>query len=188
MTFPTRYKLLSKSTVTKGAFSLVPIRYEDRLEIMHWRNQQIHHLRQKELLTVAQQEHYFSTVVAQLFEQEFPSQLLFSYLEGTSCIGYGGLVHINWADKHAEISFIMNTDLEATHFAFHWNTYLSMVEEIAFHSLNLHKISTYAFDIRPHLYPALEQAGFQQEAILNEHCLIDGVFKNVVIHSKISPY
>ena len=29
-----------------------------------------------------------------------------------NCIGYGGLVHINWIDKNAEISFIMNTELE----------------------------------------------------------------------------
>lgn len=188
MAFPTSYKILRTTAVKHNSFSLVPIRYEDRFDIMHWRNQQIYHLRQTTQLTEAQQEAYFSNVVAKLFEQEFPSQLLFSYLENDTCIGYGGLVHINWVDKHAEISFIMNTELEATHFAFHWQTYLGMIEEIAFNGLKLHKLNTYAFDIRPHLYTALEQAGFQKEAILNEHCLIDGVFKNVVIHSKINPH
>jgi hypothetical protein len=51
-----------------------------------------------------------------LFEQQQPSQLLFSFLENDKCIGYGGLVHINWIDSNAEISFIMNTQLEKDRF------------------------------------------------------------------------
>ncbi|MDG1475903.1 MAG: GNAT family protein, partial [Vicingaceae bacterium] len=125
-------------------------------------------------------------LVSKLFNQEQPSQLLFSYLKNDVCIGYGGLVHINWIDKNAEISFIMNTELEKEHFEFHWTTYLELIEELAFFELKLHKIYTYAFDIRPHLYSAIEKSGFVKEAILKDHCLFEGEFKDVVFHSKIN--
>ncbi len=167
-----------------GELSIVPIRYEDRLDIMKWRNEQVYHLRQEEVLTAKKQEHYYQTVVSKLFEQEQPEQILFSYLKNNECIGYGGLVHVNWIDKNAEISFIMNTALEATEFELHWTTYLGLIEQVAFNELNLHKIYTYAFDLRPHLYKAVEQAGFVKEAVLKGHCLFGGEFKDVVIHCK----
>ena len=53
-----------------------------------------------------------------------------------NALGYGGLVHINWIDKNAEISFIMNTSLEKEHFNFHWKMYLSLVEQVAFDELS----------------------------------------------------
>ena len=180
------YKALNKQVFSKDDFKLVPIRYEDRFDIMKWRNEQIHHLRQSQPLTIDNQEYYFNNVVSKLFEQEQPNQLLFSYLKNDVCIGYGGLVHINWIDKNAEISFIMNTDLEPELFDFHWETYLSLIDDLAFSGLKLHKIFTYAFDVRPHLYAPIEASGFTKEATLKEHCLFEGEYKDVVFHSKIN--
>src|SRR5690606_14503527 len=134
----------------------VPIRYEDRLAIMKWRNEQIYHLRQNKPLTIEDQENYFKNTISRLFDQERPDQILFSYLKGGHCIGYGGLVHINWIDRNAEVSFIMDSALESTEFSFHWDTFLSLISEVAFNELSLHKIYTYAFDLRPHLYKILE--------------------------------
>lgn len=186
MKFPTTYPFLKQQEFIEGEYSIVPIRYEDRLNIMQWRNEQIYHLRQATPLTEINQEIYFKNVVAKLFEQEHPNQILFSYLKNGECIGYGGLVHINWIDKNAEISFIMNTKLEKNEFHFHWKTYLNLLEKVAFKELKLHKIFTYAFDVRPHLYEAFENSGFIKEAILKEHCLFNGKFKDVVIHTKIN--
>jgi RimJ/RimL family protein N-acetyltransferase len=106
-------------------------------------------------------------------------------LENDKCIGYGGLVHINWTDKNAEISFIIDTCLEKDFFHKHWGIYLDLLEQAAFTELNLHKIYTYAFDLRPHLYEAIEEKGYKKEAFLKEHCYVNGEFKDVVIHSKI---
>ena len=58
-------------------------------------------------------------------------------------------------------------------------------QKIAFEELNLHKLFVYAFDLRPHLYIAVEKSGYKKEAILKEHCLFDGKYIDVVIHSKI---
>lgn len=184
------YKCLNKQVFLRGKYSIVPIRMEDRYLIMQWRNEQIYHLRQSKPLSKEEQDKYFNTVVAGLFEQEQPSQILFSYLECEKCIGYGGLVHINWMDKNAEISFIMDTSLENNHFEFHWISYLGLIREVAFEEIGLHKIYTYAFDLRPQLYLALEKAEYTKEAVLLQHAYFEGKFVDVVIHSKINstPY
>lgn len=156
------------------------------MDIMKWRNEQIYHLRQSHLLTEEDQENYFENVVLKLFEQNQPNQILFSFLENDVCIGYGGLVHINWLDKNAEISFVMNTDLEVNRFQELWITYLSLIEVVAFANLNFHKIYTYAFDLRPQLNEVLLKSNYVEEARLQEHCFFESKFIDVVIHSKIN--
>lgn len=179
-----KYKVLHKQHFKNGDYSIVPIRMEDQYAIMKWRNEQMFHLRQNKPLTREAQEVYFKDVVAQLFNKEKPDQILFSYLKGKTCIGYGGLVHINWIDRNAEISFIMDTKLEKSEFELHWTTYLSMIEDVGFNDLKLHKIFTYAYDLRPQLYTAIEKVGFAKEATLKEHCFFNNEFKDVIIHSK----
>lgn len=183
-----RYNVLNQQVFRSKNYSLVPIRFEDKYSIMKWRNEQIYHLRQDKPLTKEVQNQYFNNVVSKLFEQEQPNQILFSYLKDNKCIGYGGLVHINWIDKNAEISFLMDTSIEKDYFEFHWTTYLSLLEIVAFEEMELHKIFTYAFDLRPKLYSSLENRRFKKEAVLNEHSLFDGKFIDVLIHSKFNPY
>ena len=48
---------------------------------------------------------------SKLFETDQPYQILFSFLKNNEFIGYGGLVHINWEEKKAEISFLLNTKI-----------------------------------------------------------------------------
>lgn len=177
------YVCLHNQVYKLNDYSIVPLRFEDRFSIMKWRNEQIYHLRQSEPLTADDQQRYFDNVVSKLYENPKPDQILFSYLEKGICIGYGGLVHINWIDRNAEISFIMDTQLEAEHFAEHWSNWLTMLRVVAFDDLELHKIYTYAFDLRPHLYTVLESNGFTREATLKEHCLFNGEYKDVVLHS-----
>ncbi len=177
------YNILKRQVYVSDEFKIVPIRDEDRYSIMQWRNEQMYHLRQHSLLTKEGQDQYFENVIAFLFEKEKPEQILFSYLKNEICIGYGGLVHINWMDKHAEISFIMNTELEKGEFELHWTQFLKMIKAVAFEELDLHKVFVYAFDLRPYLYDVLKKNDFFEDAILRDHCLHNGEFKNVVIHS-----
>ncbi len=179
------YTCLTQQVFISGKYALVPIRFEDRYNIMKWRNEQIYHLRQVKPLTQEDQDAYFENVVAKLFDQVKPSQILFSFLEDGVCIGYGGLVHINWIDKNAEVSFIMDTRLESEYFTFHWNNYLQLLKQVAFNSLSLHKTYVYAFDLRPHLYEALEKSGYFFDCRLKEHCFYNKEFKDVVIYSQI---
>jgi len=179
------YKALKKQEFRIDNYCLTPIRYEDRFKIMEWRNEQIYHLRQNEPLTVEKQEHYFSTTIASLFTEDKPDQILFSLLKDEECIGYGGLVHINWADRNAEISFVMNTALEKKEFSNNWTKYLNLIEKVAFIYLKLRKLYVYAFDLRPHLYLTLEANSYFLDARLKEHCFFNDEFKDVVIYSKL---
>lgn len=183
-----KYKCLKNEDYKDGVFKLVPLRDLDKFDILKMRNEQIYHLRQAEPLTIKKQEDYFANIVNKLFNEERPSQILFSLLENDELVGYGGLVHINWIDKNAEISFIMKTELEKEKFSYYWTNYIQLLEHVAFMDLRLHKIYTYAFDLRPHLYAILEKMGFNLDACLKEHCLFQGKFINVVIHSKFNPY
>ena len=86
MHFPEQYRAIPGVEVwADGKYALVPIRYEDRVDIMKWRNEQIYHLRQKEELTKLEQDLYFKNIVRELFEQSSPNQLLFSYIQSNKC-------------------------------------------------------------------------------------------------------
>ena len=179
------YKALNKQIFFSENYSIIPIRYEDRFSIMKWRNDQIYHLRQNISLTEENQEKYFTEVIPLLFKIKKPEQLLFSFLENDICIGYGGLVRINWNDKNAEISFIMKTELEKNNFEKYWLKHLELIEDLGFNELGLKKIYVHAFDLRPHLYEVLTKGGYFLDARLKSHCKFKNGYKDVVIYSKI---
>jgi RimJ/RimL family protein N-acetyltransferase len=176
-----KYQCLTQQEFSDGDFKLVPIRFEDRYEIMKWRNEQIYHLRQKEPLTIEQQDAYFKNVVAKLFNQEQPNQILFSFLKNEELIGYGGLVHINWEDRNAEVSFLTKN---VSHLDL-WLPYLKALKKVAFQELQFNKIFTYAYDIRPDLYGILESSSFILEGLFSNH--VQNKF-DIRIHSCFNPF
>lgn len=181
------YKSLNKQVFHKENYKIIPIRFKDRINIMKWRNEQIYHLRQSKLLTLKDQDEYFNKKISLEFGKEKPNQILFSYLKDDKCIGYGGLVHINWNDGKAEISFIMKTSLEHTEFDSHWTTFLTLIKKVAFDELNLMSIYTYAYDLRPLLYPTLEKNGFNLKTHLKDEIEIENKKIDVFIHELINP-
>jgi RimJ/RimL family protein N-acetyltransferase len=180
------YKALSCQEYCSDNFSIIPIRLEDRFLIMKWRNEQMYHLRQNVQLNEEKQNWYFENVISNNFLEESPNQILFSFLLNGEFVGYGGLVHINWFYKNAEISFLMNTELENNYFEDYWINFLSLIEKVAFNNLSFKKIYTSAYDLRPRLYKALEFSGFNLEARLKNHTFISGKFIDIVIHSKFN--
>jgi RimJ/RimL family protein N-acetyltransferase len=178
-----KYKCLKNQEFKLDNYKIVPLRFQDKYQIMSWRNEQMFHLRQNTLLTKENQDKYFIEIISKIYDEINPNQILFSYLENDICIGYGGLVHINWENKNAEISFVLNTKLE-NFFIEHWCTFLSLIENVAFNEIKLYKIFTYAFDLRPKLYIALEKSNFKKEATLVNHTIVNEKLVDVVIHSK----
>ena len=177
------YKCLSQNIFSHEKYALVPIRDEDKYTIMQWRNEQMYHLRQAKPLTKEDQDNYFDGVVANLFKQEYPEQLLFSYLENDVLIGYGGLVHIDWESKNAEVSFLMDTKYIPQEKVY-LPVFLRLINKFAFEELGFNKIYGYAYDIRMHLYKYLLQNRYILEARLRNHYWFEGKYVDVVIHSK----
>lgn len=184
MIFPNKYIALSQNVYKNREFKIVPIRYEDRFKIMKWRNEQMYHLRQSKVLTKFDQENYFKNVVSKLFYTEQPSQILFTFLKNDNCIGYGGLVHIDWGNKSAEISFIMDTRLEKKYFENLWTIFLYLIEKVAFSCLNFKYLFTYAFDLRKNLYVILEKNNYLFKKRIKNKLQIQKKWIDVVIHEK----
>jgi hypothetical protein len=181
--WPSDYKALeNKNFFSFNDFSLIPIRYEDRYQIMEWRNEQIYHLRQEKVLSKQNQDNYFKKIVFPLFNEKYPKQILFSFLKSKKLVGYGGLVHINRQLKRAEISFVINTSLEKKYFFEYWDTFLKLIEQIALNLLDIKNIFTYAFDLRPELYEVLNANNFV--FVRDEKYIKSGQIIDVKIHNK----
>ena len=91
-----------------GGYSISTISV-DAMPVMHWRNEQIDALRQRDPLTEESQREYFENVVKVEFPKSQPNFILLRFTYQKKLIGYGGLVHINWQDKRAEVSFLLET-------------------------------------------------------------------------------
>jgi RimJ/RimL family protein N-acetyltransferase len=181
------YKCLSNIYFQENTFSLVPIREEDIQIIRQWRNDQIKILRQKELITEQQQIAYFEKNIWSLFNQECPNQLIFSYLENNKLIGYGGLVHINWLDRRAEISFLLDSEFifDTDVHDYYFDIYLKLIQMVGFDDLKFHKLHAEIYDTRPHHIAILEHNNFVKEGVLREHVLIEGAYKNSILCGKL---
>ena len=105
-------------------------------------------------------------------------------LENEICVGYGGLVYINWENKTAEISFLIDTKKEKKFYKKYWKNFLIMLESIAFKAINLNEIYTYAYNIRKHLYAEFEKSGFTLKKKIKNKLKLDNKFIDIVIHSK----
>jgi RimJ/RimL family protein N-acetyltransferase len=184
----TTYKNLSQQIFIKEDYKIVPLRYQDRFDIMQWRNDQMYHLRQVEILTKDSQDSYFKNTIAKLFEVQYPNQILFSYLKNDLCIGYGGIVHIDWRIKTAEVSFIMDTKLERDFFEFNWTKFLSLLKKVVFDELHFNHIFTYTYNLRPHLYKILEKNLFEFKSKKKDEIEVDGKKVDVLIHQCENPY
>ena len=178
------YISLKKQIYTHNGYEIIPIRDIDKYDIMKWRNEQIYHLRQENLLTKLDQKKYFNNVIRKIYNDPKPDQILFSFMHENICIGYGGLVHINWKNMNAEISFIMNTQLEKKYFNKNWSEFLNLIENAAFNDLKMKNIFVYAFDVRMHLYDVLIENGYLLDKRLKNKYFFNEKKSDVLIYSK----
>lgn len=182
------YKALNKQKFSNENFSIVPIRQDDLLDIMIWRNEQIDVLRQKKIITISEQNIYYNTVLLPTLSEQFPNQIIFSYLKDNVLIGYGGLVHISWEDKRSEMSFLLNSEYVKNDAIYeqYFLKFISLLKEVNFCQLNFHKLFTETYSHRSFHISILEKAGFELEGVLKDHVLIENIYFNSLIHSIIN--
>lgn len=176
--------LNNKKEWKSGEYSLTPIRERDIFCIKNWRNEQIDVLRQAKPLSDSDQITYYQDVVLPLFSQVRPEQLLFSFLYDGECIGYGGLVHIDWSKKWAEVSFLVDS-VRACHAEVYKNdftVFLSLIKYIAFHELRLEKLTGETYDIRSLHISILEANGFVLEKRMKNAREIKGRLVDSLFH------
>jgi len=165
------YKCINNQNFSFKHLSITPIRYEDRLKIMQWRNEQIYHLRQSKKLTELDQNNYFENTLEKNFDEIEPKQILFSFMEKTKCIGYGGFVNINWVDKRAEMSFLLDTSLkgEFDTYSYYFTNFIYLLKKVAFNEIGFNRIFTETYSFRKKHISILEKNGFKLEGVMKEH-------------------
>ncbi|VBB05513.1 atp-grasp fold duf201-type [Lucifera butyrica] len=184
------YKCLKQNHYTYQNYQLLPIRDEDIMLIKDWRNAQIAVLRQKEPLTEEAQRQYFAKVVWPSLAEEWPPQVLFSFLKDNTCIGYGGIVHINWEDKRGEVSFLLNPERVKNRRVYREDflAYLHLLKEVAYQDLQFNRLTGETFDLRPFHVSILEEAGFRLEGRMKRHIYHNGTYVDSLVHGHLPEY
>lgn len=183
-----KYLIDAKQEYSSEEISIIPLRNEDKELIRVWRNEQMYHLRQTKPLTAHEQDEYFENVINKLFEQQRPGQLLFSILLKGLFIGYGGLVHINWRDNYAEISFLVETSILENKKKYEnlFSYFLKVMVDMAFRELCLNRLFTETYAFRKFHLGILEKNGFIFEGRHKSKVFIDGRYVDTIFHSKIN--
>jgi RimJ/RimL family protein N-acetyltransferase len=167
-------------------YEILPIRKEDILLIKEWRNKQISILRQNKFLTSYQQMKYYRTFIIPNSYKRKPEMILFSYLLKKKCIGYGGLVHIDWINKKVELSFLLEPSrlLDEKQYEIEFSIFIKFMKKITFEKLKFNKIYTETFDLseRKKHIEVLEKNGFKFEGRLRQNVYKNGKYIDSLIH------
>lgn len=117
---------------------------------------------------------------------QFPSQILMGLDCSGEFVAYGGLAHINWMDRHAEMSFL--TDPIYSNYEDHHRLltiFVKLLSQLALNELGLHRLFTETYSFRTEHIKMLESVGFGREGVLKEHVVINGEFVDSIMHGLI---
>lgn len=178
------YSCLDRQEWVEGDYSLTPISPSAIESIRVWRNAQMDVLRQSRIISQSEQMGYFNKHIWPEMHLQHPKNILLSFFYKKDLIGYGGLVHISWENKRAEISFLLNT-VDATNpniYEQHFLIYLQLIQKISFIDLNLKRLFTETYANRLHHIQILEKSGMKLEGLLRGHNIINNDFVDSFVH------
>ena len=181
---------LSAQRFADAEYSLVPIAPSHIEPIRKWRNAQLSVLRQKEPITERQQIDYFSQHIWPTMSLPQPPNILMGFLQNDRLIGYGGLVHIDWEHRRAEISFLLD-DARAgddARYAKEFLAFLKLVRQLGFEDLKLHRLFTETYAMRTHHISVYDSFGLQLEGVLRDHVRIGDQYVHSLIHGIIASH
>ena len=179
-----RYACLPHDPLADGRFFVTAVQ-DDHIEpIRAWRNAQLDVLRQSSPLSEADQRIYYETNIWSTLDHPRPQQVLLSFFEDDRLLGYGGLVHISWPDRRAEVSFLLDPHgpMTVPEYARLFSGFLSLVKQLAFTELGMHRLWTETYATRKNHIAVLEANGFCPEGRLRQHVQIGGAGIDSLIH------
>lgn len=184
MDVPSTYQCLPYPRLERGAFAVRAVQPGDIESIRQWRNAQMDVLRQSAVIEPEAQGAYFARHVWPTFADEQPAQVLLAVEESGRLIGYGGLVHIGWEHRRAEVSFLLDPVVAADEVSYRdrFSAFLALIKELSFAGMGFHRLFTETYAFRTGHIGTLEDAGFRLEGRLRDHVLIDGRFIDSLIH------
>lgn len=181
------YKVLAQNCFMLDDLTLEPITEYQIESIRKWRNSQIPVLRQNSTIGWRKQKAYFKKRVFPEMGKLKPTQILFAIERCGSFVGYGGLTNIDWVARKAEISFLLNPSIKEGNddYLNIFDTFLRLITNVAFDDLALSRLFTETFSSRVEHLAILENTGFILEGRLRQHCVVDGVVLDSLMHGKL---
>lgn len=183
------YSSLGACEWREGEYALAPMRRDDILDVIRWRNEQLDILRQHAEISDAEQLRYYDAVVVPTFTASRPRLMLFSFLQGDRCIGYGGLTNIDWDAGRAELSYIAATERARDHDLYQreFAVFLRLLRRVAFGELELNRLFAETYDLRPHHVAVLEREGWMFEGRMRQHVVKSGRRIDSLLHGILRP-
>ena len=151
-------------------------------KIRNYRNKQMDVLRQNKPLTKEDQERWYTKLVND-------NQVIFSIMlrqeNKNKFIGYCGLTYIDYENKRAELSFLVDPKRvkDKKTYKTDFLSVLEMLCKYGFEELKLNKIFTETYSFRKSHIHILELFGFIFEGRLREHIIINGKHVDSLMHS-----
>lgn len=175
---------MPRPQLSDGELVLRAVEPRDIESIRRWRNAQMEVLRQSEIITVIQQHRYFAEHVWPDKRRDRPGQILLAIERHDHLIGYGGLVHICWPDRRAEVSFLLDPSVESMSQmrAMVFTRYLRLVQQLAFCDLQMSRLWTETYAFRFDHINTLESVGFRHEGRLRGHVLMNTGPIDSIVH------
>lgn len=163
---------------------LYPLSKEHLSKLKDWRNSQMNVLRQWKPLTEFNQEKWFQQI------SDDNTQVIFAIMSSDeqnkmSFIGYCGITNIDFKNRRAEISFLVNP-IRAQDKKLYREDFLSvlyMLCQYGFERINLNKLFTETFAFREYHIKILEEFGFHLDGILRKHQFTKGQYHDSLNHS-----
>ena len=182
------YRVMPRSEIVDRDLRLRAVEPGDIERIRLWRNAQMDVLRQSAPISDSDQIRYFAATVWPDKNSETPSNILLSIERDGTLIGYGGLVHIVWAYRHAEMSFLLDPAIEADRSVRDalFLQFLRLMQELAFEDLRLNRLHTETYATRTTHIALLEKGGMIREGRLREHVVIDGRGVDALVHGLLA--
>ena len=182
------YKIMRCPLLQDGDLMLRSIEPRDIEDIRQWRNAQMDVLRQATAIRFEEQQRYFSENIWPDKNSSKPKQILLAIEKDGQLIGYGGLVHISWDYRRAEVSFLLEPSLEKDKKNLQdiFSRYLLMIQQLAFEDVKLNKLTTETYEQRIVHIQVLEHSGFKLEGKLREHVIVGEEFKDSLIHAVLA--
>ena len=178
------YKVMSNSIIRVGNLNATAVQEKHIEEIREWRNAQITILRQNHIISKDEQIDYFRNCIWPQMNKNYPNEILLSIFQDNIFVAYGGLVHISWEDKRAEVSFVAANEIVSNQEKYIelFSEYLSLIKHFAFNQIFLNRLFTETYDIRPNHIATLEKSGFKREGVMKSHVIINSLETNSLIH------
>ena len=183
------YRVLSRARIATDDIVLRAVEPSDIEAIRQWRNAQMDVLRQTAPITHEAQVRYFSEHVWPEKLKQEPAQILLAIERFDELTGYGGLVHISWPNRRAEVSFLLAPELERDRTAHCriFEVYLRLLKSLAFDDLALMRLTSETFSGRDHVIATFERSGFTREGRLRNHVVVGERRVDALMHGCNAP-